>query len=190
MRMFRPVVSAVVASALLLSAGCSADGPAGPSNEAPSPLLGSTVEGTLDLVGGTLGTVTNTVGGALQLLTCSPQQYASSSKVIGPSGGTITVGAHKLVIPRGALSRNVTITAEQIRGSANTVRFSPAGLRFSKKAEVTLSYANCLTLPLPKKVVYTDERLNILELLRSSDATRSKTVSGTIDHFSRYAVAY
>lgn len=200
MRMFRPLVSAVVASVLVLGVGCAVDGPAGPSNnEAPAAqpvmqpaiLLGPTLEGTLDLIGGTVGTVANATGGLVQLLTCSPQQYAKSTKTIGSAGGTITVGAHQLVIPRGALSRNVTITAEQVRGSANTVRFSPEGLRFSKQAQVRLSYANCLNLPLlRKKVVYTDERLNILELLRSSDATQSKTVTGAIDHFSRYAVAY
>jgi hypothetical protein len=45
-------------------------------------------------------------------------------------------------------------------------------------------------LPLKKRVVYTDELLKILQLLPSKDATRSRTVTGKIDHFSRYAVAY
>ena len=45
-----------------------------------------------------------------------------------PEGGTITVGSHRLVIPRGALERKVQITAEQSTGRVNSVRFSPEGL--------------------------------------------------------------
>jgi hypothetical protein len=43
---------------------------------------------------------------------------------------------------------------------------------------------------LKKKIVYTDEKLNILEVLRSLDLFGAKTVTAPIDHFSRYAVAY
>jgi hypothetical protein len=70
------------------------------------------------------------------------------------------------------------------------VRFSPEGLHFERPTELTLSYENCLDLPLPKRVAYTDEGLRILELLRSRDVQSKRTVSGTVDHFSRYAVAY
>jgi hypothetical protein len=41
-----------------------------------------------------------------------------------------------------------------------------------------------------KKIVYTDENLKILEVLKSLDLFKSKTVTAPIDHFSRYAVAY
>jgi hypothetical protein len=41
-----------------------------------------------------------------------------------------------------------------------------------------------------KRVVYTDETLNILELTPSLDLTGSNRVRGLINHFSRYAVAY
>jgi hypothetical protein len=39
-------------------------------------------------------------------------------------------------------------------------------------------------------VVYTDELLRILELIPSLDNLRTKTVTGDIRHFSRYAVAW
>jgi hypothetical protein len=127
---------------------------------------------------------------SVRLLSCTPQDYAITSQVIGPRGGKIRVGNHVLLIPGRALSSPVTIVAEQITGSTNSVRFSPEGLTFARPAELTLSYENCLSAPVSKKIVYTSEQLKILELLRSVDEARAKTVTSPIDHFSRYAVAY
>ena len=70
------------------------------------------------------------------------------------------------------------------------MRFSPEGLRFQKPAALTMSYENCLLVLLPKQIVYTTEKLKILEVLRSLDLFQKRTVSAPIDHFSRYAVAY
>jgi hypothetical protein len=174
------VLSLLLVPVLLVSVSCSTGESAfGPSSEPPAQSLSTVV-----------GTATSTVLATVDLLTCSQQPYVKSTKVVGPEGGTITVGSHWLVIPRGALDRKVQITAEQVRGSANSVRFAPEGLRFARPAEVTLSYANCVQLPLKKRVVYTDELLKVLDLLSSKDATSSRTVTGKIDHFSRYAVAY
>jgi hypothetical protein len=110
--------------------------------------------------------------------------------VIGPQGGQINVGNHSLRIPENALSEDVTITAEQVEGSVSSVRLSPEGLRFAMPAELTLSYNNCANVAHSKRVVYTDELLNILELIPSLDITSSSQVRGLINHFSRYAVAY
>jgi hypothetical protein len=84
----------------------------------------------------------------------------------------------------------VRITGEQIPGKTNSVRFSPEGLQFERPAVLTMTYNNCALVLLQKKIVYTDEKLKVLEVLRSLDLFRSKTVSAPIDHFSRYAVAY
>ncbi|HEX2611695.1 MAG TPA: hypothetical protein VHK68_11845, partial [Gemmatimonadales bacterium] len=145
--------------------------------------LTSTVDGLTTTVVGTLGSVTD-------LLLCSQQPYASDTETIGPNGGTLRVGAHTLVIPNGALSSKVTITGEQISGSVNSVRFSPEGLHFNQPAQLTMSYENCALVLVQKKIVYTDEKLKILEVLGSLDLFKKKTVSAPIDHFSRYAVAY
>jgi hypothetical protein len=126
----------------------------------------------------------------VSLLSCTPQDYLITSQQIGPKGGRIKIGSHVLSIPERALSQQVTIVAEQITGSTNSVRFRPEGLRFARPAELTLSYNNCLESPARKKIVYTSERLDILELLKSFDKARSRTVTSPIDHFSRYAVAY
>jgi hypothetical protein len=126
----------------------------------------------------------------LDLVSCSTQPYAVKTQTVGSAGGAIVVGAHRLVIPAGALSSSVKITAEQVSGRANSVRFSPEGLRFAKPATLYLSYANCSPLLILKRVVYTNESLSILELLPSIDDLQTKRVSAPVRHFSRYAVAW
>jgi hypothetical protein len=124
------------------------------------------------------------------LLTCRPQAYAVTTAVIGPKGGLIMFGNHALKIYEGALTENVTITAEQVEGTVNSVRFSPEGLKFAVPAVLSLSYKNCDNVRHWKSIVYTDESLKILEPTLSYDFSNSSQVRGLIYHFSRYAVAY
>jgi hypothetical protein len=168
--------SALLLVFVVLAAGvsCTSEESLGPSVDQPSQSLA-----------GTLDALSN-----LHLLSCSTQAYAVTTETIGTAGGTIQVGTHKLVIPAGALSQSVTIKAEQVPGNFNTVRFSPEGLQFAKPALVTLSYANCSVLMVLHRVAYVDETLRILDLIPSLDDLLSKTVTGSIQHFSRYAVAW
>ncbi len=156
-------------------------------------LLGGLLGGTGGLLGGVLDLVGGVIGGLLEitgLLDCSEQRYEVARETIGPRGGSIKVGSHVLVIPRGALSKYVTIKAEQMRGSTNSVRFSPEGLRFARPAVLTMSYNNCRNVDLPKAIVYTTEGLDIREVFVSLDLFRWMKVTAQIEHFSRYAVAY
>jgi hypothetical protein len=179
-RFFALVLIGALTAGVSCTSGEGPMAPASPAVEPPSQLLG----GTLLQPVGTL------VSSTLDLLVCQAQPYAVTTSAVGPKGGTIVVGQHKLVIPRGALSSSVTITAEQVQGSVNSVRFSPEGLRFEKPAQLTMSYQNCLVVLGSKRIVYTNELLKILDILNTKDATRDKTVTSPIDHFSRYAVAY
>jgi hypothetical protein len=174
--------------ALVLAAGvsCTSDDSLGPSVPAGSTSLAGADGPQADLSLGSL--VTSLTD--LRLLSCSPQPYVSRTQVVGTQGGTISFGTHKLVIPAGALARSYTIRAEQMTHRVNSVRFSPEGLKFATPAKLTLSYSNCSPLMLLKRVVYTDELLRILELIPSIDNLRTKTVTGDIRHFSRYAVAW
>lgn len=124
------------------------------------------------------------------LLSCEPQPYLSNTVRIGPKGGKLRVGSHVLAIPAGALDQYVSITGEQITGSTNSVRFGPEGLTFAVPAELTMSYNNCTAVQLPKRIAYTSETLKILEVLPTRDKAQFKVVTGEIDHFSRYAVAF
>lgn len=194
-------ISSVLYLALLLTVGvgCSTSdgtsgealGPSTGSQQSPSfGLIGDLTEGLTDLTTDLTGKPVGTVGSVTDLLTCSAQPYAITQQSIGPNGGVIRVGTHTLTIPGNAISGTVLITAEQISGKTNSVRFSPEGLQFTKPAELTMTYDNCALVLLQKKIVYTDEKLKILEVLRTLDLFRSKTVSAPIEHFSRYAVAY
>jgi hypothetical protein len=168
----RGIAAAAVLAALALGVGCTSnEGPVAPSVEPPSLLLGELLSIT-------------------DLLTCSPQPYAATTSVVGREGGVVTVGSHVLTIPAGALGQRVTIKAEQMRGSVNSVRLSPEGLRFAKPAQLTMSYRNCALVLFPKRIAYTTELLKVLQLLPSLDLFGSKVVTSPIDHFSRYVVAY
>jgi hypothetical protein len=128
--------------------------------------------------------------GQVGLLTCEPQAYEAQTTVIGLAGGQINVGNHTLQIPALALSEDVAITVEQIEGSARSVRLSPEGLHFAIPAILTLSYTACEDTEQAKRIVYTDESLNILNWLLSLDLDSSSQVQTLLGHFSRYAVAY
>ena len=185
-------ISALLVGLMVLTAGvsCTSEESMGPSAGQPSESLGGTLGSLGGVVNSTLSGTVNALKN-LHLLSCSSQPYAVTTRVVGPSGGIITVGTHRLLIPAGALSRSVAIKAEQVPGHVNSVRFSPEGLQFSRPATVELSYRNCsLLLGVLKRVAYTDEKLRILELIPSLDLLNLKTVTGTIKHFSRYAVAW
>lgn len=128
----------------------------------------------------------------LPLVTCSPLAYDSTARVIGPDGGTITAGPHTLTIPGGALTVPTLITAVVNPTPVNAIQFSPPGLTFQRPAQLVMSYANC-ELPgllVPRRVVYTTDNFQILEIIPSLDDLLDRTVTGQISHFSQYAIAW
>ncbi len=136
-----------------------------------------------------LGTWLLQAGG---LLTCSPLAYDSVTETVGPDGGTIDVGPHALAIPAGALAVPTTITAVVRSDTVNVVRFQPQGLQFDRPASLTMSYANCGLLGslAPKEIAHTTDELEILSYLPSVDAPAARTVTGQLQHFSDYAIAW
>ena len=192
MKWSRSFTTLALAFALAAGLSCTTSdstAPLAPSSEQQDPSFGliGDLTGT---VGDLTGTLVGTLGSVTDLLLCSRQPYAVTTATIGRDGGTIKVGTHQLVIPKNALSQKVTIKAEQMSGSTNSIRFSPEGLRFGQPATLTMRYDNCALVLLQKKIVFTSEKLKILEVLTSLDLFKSKSVTAPIDHFSRYAVAY
>ena len=176
-------LSALVFAGALSLASCSSveDGPTGPGGgPAPSTLLSGN---------GLLGT---SIGSGL--LACDPLPYASASATIGAQGGTLIVGPHQLTVPAGALAGPVVISGEAPVGTVNSVQLQPEGLQFAagKPAKLTLSYANCPLLGslLPKRIAYITDLLDILSYVPSLDDLLGRKVTGTLEHFSRYAVAW
>lgn len=170
---------AVVLLAALTLVSCNADRTVAPPAAPPS----------ADLVGDLLGETSRVVG---TLLTCRPLPASRASAVIGRDGGTLRIGPHTLTVPRGALSAPTLITAYAPSDSVSSVDFRPEGLRFNKNVQITLSYANCglVASLLPKRVMYVNDNLRILEILVSLDNVLLKRTTGYTNHFSRYAVGY
>ena len=127
----------------------------------------------------------------VELLRCKPRPWEREIEIIGPDGGTLQVGEHKLVIPRGALEKEYLISAEAPTSSLIDVEFQPEGLRFARSAELTLSYKDCFVpSDVDLRLAYLGWGLRVLELPPSEDRKDLDEVIGDIDHFSRYAVAY
>jgi len=137
-------------------------------------------------------TLIDSLSKSTDLLSCTPLPYDSASQDIGPLGGTINVGPHTFVVPAGALDSTVTITAVAPSDSVNRVLFQPDGLQFNTPASLTLSYANCNSLGalLPKRVAHVDASLLVLDFLQSVNHPFSQSVTGRVNHFSGYAVAW
>jgi hypothetical protein len=126
------------------------------------------------------------------LLQCTPLPTATATQTVGSAGGVIKIGPHFLAIPAGALDAPVTITATAPSGSVNRIQFEPQGLVFKRSAALTMSYANCTLLGslLPKRIAYTSDALSILSYLLSVDNLFAKQVTGQLNHFSNYAIAW
>ncbi|MEO8448663.1 MAG: hypothetical protein ABI647_02665 [Gemmatimonadota bacterium] len=122
---------------------------------------------------------------------CKPQQSEKVTDRIGIVGGTIRFGRNQITIPPGALSKTVTITAEVVADSTNSVRFEPHGLVFARAVILKLRYDGCTQSSAgTHEIVYTDDNLNVLEEPFSIDRVTDRSVEGEIWHFSRYAVAW
>ena len=130
--------------------------------------------------------------GPTPLLLCQPLEYDGAAAIIGPEGGELRFGPHRLTIPSGALLTRTVVTAEAPTSLMVTADFSPHGLQFQKDVELRLDYEHCTQPLLPGafRVVYLDNLLKILETPPSEDYRSSQWIRTWLRHFSKYAVAY
>ena len=128
-----------------------------------------------------------------RLAYCTPQPLGVVSEVIGPDGGTLRAGRHKLTFPVGALKEPTLITMTTPRDTLSQVVFEPEGLTFpiGREPELTMSYRECrLPLVALKEIVYTDDNYQVREHLLTLDNPLAGLLSARLRHFSRYAVMY
>jgi hypothetical protein len=129
---------------------------------------------------------------APELLSCEPREYTGDAEVIGPDGGSIVLGSHRLTIPKGALDHEVLISGKAPISTLVEVELEPHGLTFARPAELSLDYSGCLQPPEWAKVfmVYLDAQEQVLEVTISRDKKGIKEVVGDLEHFSRYSLAW
>lgn len=142
------------------------------------------------------------------LVACT-QSYDSVTKVIGPEGGTITVGAHQLWVDSLSLTDTVTITAVTPAGGVRWVRFQPEGLVFkpgfysllygiNAGAALYTSYKDCtVTTTDTVRLAQVSDDLSIMGYLQTWVQVKknpwsqgNQYVVGVLPHFSNYAVAW
>ncbi len=187
-----------LAVALLSLSACTSDRSAVPT-AAP---LAATNGASADLLSAATGTVSNT----LTLVTGLQRSKALSSPVavsatIGSNGGTLAIpGAGvTVVVPKGALSGNVSITMTARAGSLVAYDFAPHGITFAKPLEFTQSLAgtnaSLLTANLLSLGYYSDTSLLgtstglVSELIGGSVNLLNWTFKSSIRHFSGYMIA-
>ena len=145
------------------------------------------------LLGDLIGGVTGTVGGLvdqLGLVSCNVRNTHTASAEIGPMGGILWIGPHRLVVPPYALRERVRISAVAPKGQYVQIQFEPEGLQFRKPTLLSMSYSECSLLsPLRLKIVYVNDRLEILEVLPTVTSILTRTANAPVDHFSRYMLA-
>jgi len=136
------------------------------------------------------------------LVSCRPLPYDSVTRTIGPAGGFIEVRHNWLVVPRGALSAPVTITAVAPSDTVAMVRFQPEGLRFQKSTLLVLAYDNCrISRHVTPRIALVTDAFQVIEFLAPVnismiDDNRFKKPHGRrqviaeLQHFSNYAVAW
>lgn len=174
------ILRALTGLALTATIGCGAI----EQTTGPDLLLG------LPTVHQILETTTSTIGSVANLLTCALRPASETTMNVGPLGGTIKAGNHRLVIPAGALSQTVSITMTAPSERAAVVKFEPHGLTFNAVAKptLTLSLTGCNAPPSYAGIKYLTPDNVLLEALKSQ--LNSGSVTARLDHFSRYAVAW
>ena len=135
------------------------------------------------------------------LVACRPLPYDSVTQTIGPEGGVIEVGRNWLVVPSGALTAPVTITAVAPSDTVAMVRFQPEGLHFQKSTLLVLAYDNCrIPRTVTPRIALVTDAFQVIDFLtpvnippndhRFKRAHGKQQVIGELQHFSNYAVAW
>ena len=123
---------------------------------------------------------------------CSTVLVGMIRQTVGPAGGVVALGPARLTIPPGALSAPVTIQAQIPAGySGNYIQFKPDRVVFQQPASLTISYSNCSVAKATQlKVAQVSDMLQIIQYVPSTNDLDAHTVTGQLQHFSNYAVAW
>jgi hypothetical protein len=165
-----------------------------------SPEIPVTVQPQNGLLGGLLGAVGSLLSGVLNILGGADANGSAVYAWIGSDGGTIKTAAYTVVVPRGAVSKStkfsltptntgmyVTDLKAEQQGLLGLVSVGEKG--FAKPIQYTVSYAKATGSFDPKKLVIVYLRSDgKAEITATTIDTKTKTVTGSLQHFSKYAL--
>lgn len=154
------------------------------STDTTAPPLRATAGASRDLHDGRM--VPGSMGNAEssgQPVACTVPAALTGSALIGPSGGELDVGPHRLIIPPGALTAVTLVSGTVPAGSTIRIDFEPEGLQFKKPAGLILDASSCAGVP---NVVYLNEDGGIEEHIEAIFSNWWHTIAAPIDHFSGY----
>lgn len=134
-----------------------------------------------------------TAASAVELLECPTSVSASSSALVTPLGGTLSLGAHSVHIPAGALLQSALVTMTVPASRYMQVDFAVGDLLhyvFRKPVRVTIDYSRCAAGVEPGSAWYVaDGSLEPLERMDAVIDRERRLVTFETDHFSAYALA-
>ena len=111
----------------------------------------------------------------------------TETRVIGPAGGTISLGGVTLSVPKGALDQPVAITATVPAGSSLQVEFAPHGLQFNSPFTLTFDGVQSSDVV---GVYFEGDGGGFVRVLQSFPTTvDGNSASFNSDHFSGYTMA-
>jgi hypothetical protein len=174
----RKLIIAVVFAALT---ACGGDSPTAPVAASPA----ASRSGTTGYYPGSR--LTGKVDeGKLVPLNCEPRKEASGSAVIGPAGGVLRIGTHRLIIPAGALTERVLVSATVPEGRQFQIDLQPHGLQFRKAAGLILDASSCTDVP---TIVYIVDQITLGAPIPAFYSNWWKAIACPIWHFSGYMIA-
>lgn len=131
-----------------------------------------------------------------KLLTCPVNETTSVTAILGPYGGSLSLGGHRIDVPLGALQLPVPITLTEPASNYMEISVHVAGVDFFEfllPVTLTISYDRCSRSNLerdPLQAWYIDEVTKaLLENMGGFDDKLARTVTFRTGHLSGYALA-
>ena len=180
---------------LIVAAACTADAPTGPASMGGAHLdrsADSSGAGIFnpyrwsgDSLPGSRRTA-DAIDGKFVPANCVPKESSRGSAVIGPNGGVLEIGTHRLIVPAGALSERVLISGTVPEGKPFEIDLQPHGLQFRKAAGLILDATSCTNVP---EIVYIIDEFNLGPPIPAYYSAWWKAIACPIWHFSGYMIA-
>jgi hypothetical protein len=132
-----------------------------------------------------------------RVVMCPTTQSYRTSGMLGPEGGTLQVGGHRLTVPAGVLTEMTRFTLRAPAGPEVKLELYAGGARhyqFSSPVAVTISYDRCTRQHQPRAAVtawYVDDGgQEFIERMGGRDDRNRMEITFQTSHFSTYLVAY